>query len=211
MKKLLFVLLVVSILMFSIGCSNEEQGKKLSSRPVQAKPVESSSEPASEAPVAPVVSAPVTTESTPVAPVETKSVVAAGQADCEVLSSTDIAAVFGGTWTKTADCPQRPAMPKGVNVCLCSFDGPKQVYVNVEAQLYGDANEASRVFDMYCKGATPTADGGDKSCRREKSSVNAPAFVYFLKGNEFVKISCLGGSCPLDAIAAVSKSFAEKI
>jgi hypothetical protein len=102
-------------------------------------------------------------------------------------------------------------MPKGVDVCICSYDGPKQIYVNVETQLYDDAAEALRVYNMYCKGAEEQNEVGDKSCRQTRSSTTTPNYVYFLKGNYFVKLSCLGGSCPLDAVADLAKKVAAEI
>jgi hypothetical protein len=38
-----------------------------------------------------------------------------------------------------------------------------------------------------------------------------PNFVYFLKGNYFVKVSCLGGSCPLDSVAELAGKVDAKI
>jgi hypothetical protein len=211
MRKVIAVFSVIMIVLLaaSFGCGGKEETKKtVTSRPVTVK---------SDAPVAsapePVSAAPEQEATTTIAEEETAEApsFSSGGSDCEVLGSDDISVVFAGTWEKTSDCPQKPAMPKGVSVCICSYDGPKQLYVNVETQKYTDAAEALRVYNMYCKGTKEENEVGEKSCRQLKSSANAPSFVYFLKGSEFVKVSCLGGTCPLDGIASIAKAVEAKI
>ena len=206
MRKLvcLFMILVLVLLVFAIGCSKDENGKKtVSSRPVNA--VEKGAQDS-----APVEQDMVSDE--PAAPVEERrSTPSAGQTDCEQLSNTDISEVLGGTWAKTSDCPQRPMMPKGVDVCRCDYDGPKQIYVNVETQLYDDANEAERVYNMYCQGTAEESEVGTYSCRVARSDPLRPNFVYFLDGNHFVKVSCLGGTCPMDAVVELAKKVDAQI
>ena len=102
-------------------------------------------------------------------------------------------------------------MPTGVNVCTCSYDGPKQLYVNVETQLYDDPKEAERVYNMYCSGTAEESEVGTYSCRMLRTSSVGPNFVYFLRGNYFVKVSCLGGTCPMDAVAELAKKVNSKI
>lgn len=199
----LFIIAILVLLALSIGCSKQDDSKKtVASRPVTAEPKGTEAATVTEedtaAEAAPVTTAPAKKVTTP-----------AGTANCEQLSTDDIAAVLGGTWAKTSDCPQRPAMPKGVDVCRCDYDGPKQIYVNVEAQLYSDTSEALRVFNMYCK--SDEAELGDKSCRQLRSDSLRPNYVYFLKGNYFMKVSCLGGSCPLDAVAELAKKVEANI
>ncbi len=205
MRKLLFALFIVSILLFSVGCSKEDSTKKLSSRPVQAKPI--GEQETVSAPAQPSAEAPVEVAATP----EVRAQAPAGRADCEMLLTVDMTEILGGVWAKTNDCPQRPAMPKGVDVCQCSYDGPKQVYVNVETQLYTAKTEANRVYDMYCKGATEDTTLGEKSCKRAKTSALTPNYIYFLKGNYFVKLSCLGGSCPEEGMTALAQKVAVSI
>jgi hypothetical protein len=203
MRKLtlFFMLFMMVILVFAAGCGKEESGKKLTSRPVAAQPVGAE----------PSAPAEVPSETPSETPVETKTIVPAGSADCEQLSSVELGEVVGGVWAKTPDCPQRPMMPKGVSVCRCDYDGPKQLYYNVEAQLYGDIAEANRVYDMYCKGAAVANVTVDKSCSALRTSDLRPNFVYFLKGNYFIKVSCLGGKCPIPAVEAVAQKVADKI
>ena len=208
MRKLvcLFMILVLVLLVFAIGCSKEENGKKtVSSRPVNAVEKGSTQQ---TAPVDNEVELEVDTE--PVVE-EQRSTPSAGQTDCEQLSNTDIGEVLGGTWSKTSDCPQRPMMPKGVDVCRCDYDGPKQIYVNVETQLYDDANEAERVYNMYCQGTAEESEVGTYSCRVARSDPLRPNFVYFLDGNQFVKVSCLGGTCPMDAVVELAKKVDAEI
>jgi hypothetical protein len=207
-----FLLLIVSLFVLA-GCG-DDSGRKLVSKPVVATPVQTAqqsavptvpaSEPAADSAAADTGSASV--------PVEEEIVVAsapAGKASCNQLTTTDLTAFSGGTWTPTSDCPKYPMMPKGVSVCQCSFDGPKQLYVNLETQLYDSGAEALRVFNMYCS----ATDGkvGDKSCTLKATSANTPNFVYFLKGNYFVKVSCLGGSCPLESIGTLATKVDAKI
>jgi hypothetical protein len=207
MRKLfavLGVLMVIALLLLA-GCGKSSDKKVVTSRPVQAKQL------GGEAPVETAPQEPSAPSEGPSAPVEeTHSVVPAGSADCEQLSSVEIGEVMGGTWSKTTDCPIRPAMPKGVSVCRCDYDGPKQVYVNVETQLYSDTAEALRVYDMYCKGAT-AATVGEKGCSMLKTSDTRPNYVYFLKGSYFVKVSCLGGTCPIAIVTELAKKVEEKI
>jgi len=207
MRKL-FLYIAVFLLAFMIlasGCSKETTGKKVVSKPVTAKPVGEVPTPTTEEPAA-------TTEPIETPVVEEKPVVTpAGVANCEELTGTDLTNVFGGTWAKVSDCPQRPAMPKGVNVCQCAYEGPKHSYVNVETQLYGVAADALRVYNMYCKGAVEQNEVGEKSCRFNRTSTLTPSFVYFLQGQYFAKISCLGGKCPLDAIAYLAQNVSSKI
>jgi hypothetical protein len=210
MRKLvlLFMLFVAVVLVFAAGCGKEESGKKITSRPVAAKPVGAEPSAPAESPA----DVPETTSEAPSeAPVEARSVVPAGSADCEQLSSAELGEVAGGTWTKTTDCPQRPTMPKGVSVCRCDYDSPKQLYFNVETQLYGDTAEANRVFDMYCKGVAAANVTADKSCSVLRTNDLRPNYVYFLKGNYFVKVSCLGGTCPIAMVEAVADKVAGKI
>jgi hypothetical protein len=206
MRKV-FVFIAVFLLAFLIlasGCSKAATTKKVVSKPVTAKPV-------GEVPTPTTAEEPAATTE-PALVVEEKPVVTpAGVANCEQLSGTDLTNVFGGTWTKASDCPQRPAMPKGVNVCLCAYEGPKHTYVNVETQLYDADTEALRVYNMYCKGAVEQNEVGDKSCRFNRTSTMTPSFVYFLQGKYFAKISCLGGKCPLDAIAFLAQNVSSKI
>ncbi|MBU2562003.1 MAG: hypothetical protein KKD17_06940 [Nanoarchaeota archaeon] len=202
MRKLfaLFGVLVIVLLVFSVGCSKEDKGKEVTSRPVTAQPVGEPAE--AEAPAA---------EAPAEAPAAPRTIPAAGQADCEQLSTDDVAAVFGGAWSKTTDCPQRPQMPKGVDVCRCDYDGPKQIYVNVETQLYTDSAEAERVYSMYCAAGAESAGVGTKSCTATRMSSTRPNYVYFLKGDYFVKVSCLGGTCPLGMIVDLAKKIDSSI
>jgi hypothetical protein len=206
MRKLiaLFIVAILVLLIFAAGCAKEDTGKKLVSRPVQAKPI--------GAPSAPPVDEPEAETDVYVEPeVEEEVVPQAGLAFCEQLSGADIAEVFGGTWSKTADCPQRPQMPAGVDVCRCDYDGPKQIYVSVEAQLYDSADEAERVYNMYCQGTAEESEVGTYSCREERTDPLRPNYVHFLKGNNFVKVSCLGGSCPLNSVAELAKKVDAEI
>jgi hypothetical protein len=216
MKKLatVFVILLMVSLALSIGCSEQNSTRKLvSSRPVAARqisgsavaqqPSDSASEPDEKSTKAEEKSSAIKTVQ------KTRSQPPAGSADCEQLSAAAIGEILGGVWQETADCPQRPVMPRGVNVCQCSYDGPKQIYVNVETQLYEDAAEADRVFNMYC--SEDEAEIGDKSCRELKSSATRPNFFYFLKGKYFVKVSCLGGSCPIEKVAELAKKVESQI
>lgn len=216
MKKLVSVVIILLIVSFafSIGCVEKDNSRKLvSSRPVTARPisgnavVQQPAEPASELDEESTEDSSAAETTTRVG--RTRSTPPAGSADCEQLSAAVIGEILGGVWQETSDCPQRPVMPAGVDVCQCSYDGPKQVYVNVETQLYKDSAEADRVFNMYCD--EDTAEVGDKSCRELKSSATRPNFVYFLKGNYFVKVSCLGGSCPIDAVAELAKNIDSQI
>ena len=208
MRKIIavFIVLLMVLLVVSVGCAKQEVGKKtVSSRPVSAKekgaPAEVETEPSD-----------LEYEETYEEPEEeTRSVVSAGQADCEQLSSTDVGDVFGGTWSKTDDCPIRPAMPAGVDVCRCDYDGPRQVYVNIETQLYDDADEAEQVYNMYCQGTAEESEVGTYSCRMPKTDNLRPNYVYFLKDNYFVKVSCLGGSCPMDGVVELAKKVDAKI
>ena len=206
MRKLtfLFMILMLVLVVFAAGCACEKEGdgRKLSSRPVTA---EQRGEQSAEEEVEEAVEPEEVEEEEP----EPEPV--AGQAFCEQLSSSEIGGILGGSWSKLDDCPQRPAMPAGVDVCICSYDGPKQLYVNVETQLYDDEAEAERVFNMYCDDTAAEPEAGDKSCRREKTSTTTPNYVYFLKGNYFVKVSCLGGTCPLDAVAELAKQVDAEI
>ncbi len=214
----LFIITILVLLAFSMGCSKEEDGKKIvSSRPVNA---EARGTTANTATVSDSdtttddtttdTSAEAKTTSTATTTTKTTSS-SGGTVDCEQLTTTDIAGVLGGTWAKISDCPQRPMMPKGVDVCRCDYDGPKQIYVNVETQLYDDSNEAERVYNMYCKGTAEESEVGTYSCRVARTDSLRPNFVYFLDGNYFVKVSCLGGSCPLDAVATLAKKVDAKI
>jgi hypothetical protein len=209
MRKLfaLFGVLMIIALLVLAGCDKSSEKKVVSSRPVQAQQVGGEA-PVATAPSAPEPSAPSEEPSAPVD--EAKSVVPAGAADCEQLNSVEIGELMGGTWSKTTDCPQRPMMPKGVSVCRCDYDGPKQVYVNVETQLYSENSEALKVYDMYCKGAD-AAVVGEKGCSMLKTSDTRPNYVYFLKGNYFVKVSCLGGACPIASVTELAKKVDEKI
>ncbi|MBW2972753.1 hypothetical protein KY359_07000 [Candidatus Woesearchaeota archaeon] len=202
MRKILalFIVLVAVLLVFSIGCSKDDSRKTVSSRPVAAQPVGEPSAPA-EAPETLVEPMPAEEEPVP----------QEGLAFCEQLSGTDVAAVMGGTWSKVGDCPRRDPMPAGVSVCRCDYDGPKQMYVNVETHLYDDTNEAERVYNMYCKGTAEESEVGTYSCRVPRSNELRPNYVYFLKGNYFVKVSCLGGSCPLDAVAELAKKVDAEV
>jgi hypothetical protein len=197
----LFIVLLLVLLVFAVGCAKDESSRKLASRPVKAQPTgepaEAESEPEEVAAEEPAVE-------------ETRSVVQAGQADCEQLSSSEISSVLGGDWSKTGDCPQRPAMPKGVDVCQCSYDGPKQIYVNVETQLYDDSAEAERVYKMYCEGAE-AAGVNENSCVSLRTTSTRPNYVYFLKDIYFVKVSCLGGSCPVAAVEELAKQVEAEI
>lgn len=205
MRKLtvLFMVLMLVLVVFAAGCAceKEDDGKKLSSKPISA---EQRGEQPSEEHVEEVTEPEEVEEEPEPEPVE-------GQAFCEQLSGSEIGNILGGTWSKLDDCPQKPAMPKGVDVCICSYDGPKQVYVNVETQLYDDPNEAERVFNMYCDNTAEEPEAGTNSCRRERSSTTTPNYVYFLKGNYFVKVSCLGGTCPLSAVAELAKQVDAEI
>jgi hypothetical protein len=210
MRKILVVLsvLLMVMLVLAVGCS-KESSKKVVSKPVAAKPV---GEPQAAAPTTEPAAQPEETPAiTEETSTETEVVTPAGTANCESLLGTDINALFGGTWSKAKDCPQRPAMPKGVNVCLCAYEGPRHMYVNVETQLYGAASDALRVYNMYCKGATEQNEVGEKSCRFNRTSTLTPNFVYFLKGKYFAKISCLGSTCPLDGVAMLAQKVGEKI
>ncbi|MFH1063780.1 MAG: hypothetical protein V1729_01730 [Candidatus Woesearchaeota archaeon] len=203
MRKIsaLFIITMLVVLLFAVGCAKEEKPTRtLVSRSTDAKP-------AAEEPMATVAE---TEKPAVVKTAPSKSSLASGaRADCEQLSNSEISGVFAGSWTKSSDCPKRPAMPSGVDVCMCTYEGPGQLYVNVETQLYADEAEAIRVFKMYC--ADEENEVGDMSCRRVRSSSLTPNFVYFLSGNTFVKVSCLGGSCPLDAVAELAKQVEAEI
>jgi len=203
---LLSVLMIISLLVLA-GCGKSSDKKVVTSRPVQAKQV-GGDVPVTTAPAETLSESAVAEPSAPVE--ETRSVVPAGSADCEQISSVELGELMGGTWSKVTDCPQRPAMPPGVSVCRCDYDGPKQVYVNVETQLYSEVSEASKVYDMYCEGAT-AATVGEKGCSMLKTSDTRPNYVYFLKGNYFVKVSCLGGSCPIAAVTEIAKKVESKV
>ncbi len=198
----LFMVLVIALMAFSFGCSKEDGGKKMvSSRPVTA--VEQGAQSA-EQDVVETQEPEVVEDDPEPAPVS-------GQAFCEQLSGSDISGVLGGDWSKVDDCPQRPQMPAGVDVCRCDYDGPRQVYVNVETQLYDDPNEAERVYNMYCTGTAEESEVGTYSCRVPRSDELRPNYVYFLKGSHFVKVSCLGGSCPMDAIVELARKVEAEI
>ena len=207
MRKLLCVLiLILAVLLVLGGCSKEEPTKKVVAKPVTktAAGTPETSAPAKE---------PIGEEEETVIEQanEAASTPQAGIAYCEQLSSEDVAGIIGGSWAKTTDCPKHPMMPHGVTVCMCSYDGPKQIYVNVETQLYDEASDALRVYNMYCKGAVEQNEVGDKSCRFNRTSTLTPNFVYFMKGSYFVKVSCLGGSCPLNSVAQLAQGVAAKI
>jgi hypothetical protein len=204
MKKLtiLFMVLMLVLVVFATGCAceKEDNGKKLSSRPVTAD--QRGEQPAEE---------PEETTEPEEVEEEPQPEPVAGEAFCEQLSNSEIGNILGGTWSKLGDCPQRPAMPAGVDVCICSYDGPRQLYVNVETQLYDDADEAERVYNMYCESTAEESEVGTYSCRRERSSTTTPNYVYFLKGNYFVKVSCLGGTCSLNSVAELAKQVDAEI
>ena len=204
MRKLLVFVSVIFV-MFSLllaGCSKGSD-KELVSRPVVAKDISDGSSPAD----ADIEMGTDIVEPAPVVTAPSANVY--GSAKCNQLSASDLSGLMGGAWQETDDCPSYHMMPKGVSVCQCSFDGPKYLYVNLETQLYDDSADALRVFRMYCD--TDEAEVGDKSCREKATISSRPNFVYFLKGNYFVKVSCLGGTCPLDAVAAVAKIVDAKI
>jgi len=199
MKKVVFAILIIVLLAFSFGCAKQQDGKKLvSSRPVNAVEKGAPSAPADYEPEEEMEYDEVPAE-------EPEPVPTSGQAFCEQLSESEVGSVMGGTWAKVDDCPQRPAMPSGVTVCRCDYDGPRQVYVNVETQLYDDLDEAEKVYNMYCQGTSEESEVGTYSCRVAKSDPLRPNYVYFLRDNYFVKVSCLGGSCPMDAVAELAK------
>jgi len=182
------LLTVLLLLLVIIGCAQEE--RKIVSRPMKALPNTVGDNIDSEMTTEPVVD-------NPVDPGEL--------ADCQQLSTSDISDIFGGSWVITDDCPQRPAMPAGVDVCQCSYDGPKQLYVNVETQIYDAHEEAVRVFNMYCE------ESADKSCFRLSDSSVGLSYTYFLKDNYFVKLSCLGGSCGEDKLGELADTIMPKI
>lgn len=206
------ILLLVLSLFLLAGCGDSK--RKLVSRPVVAQPINQPSVPSGVQTVSgnEPASEPTTVASTPAADSAEEIYVppaAAGKASCNQLTTTDLTSFAGGTWSATSDCPKYPMMPKGVSVCQCSFDGPKQLYVNLETQLYDSATEALRVYNMYCSATDSKV--GDKSCTLKAASSTSPNFVYFLKGNYFVKVSCLGGSCPLEAIGMLATKVDSKI
>ncbi|MFC1741291.1 hypothetical protein ACFL3V_02025 [Nanoarchaeota archaeon] len=213
MRKLtaLFIISILVLLVFATGCADkdEENGRKLvSSRPVTTE--ESSS--AEQTTVVEEESGSTEAETKPAeTPTKPASKPKAGQAYCEQLTLSDLGSVFGGTWKKTSDCPQRPAMPKGVDVCRCDYDGPKNIYLNVETQLYDDADEAERVYNMYCKGTAEESEVGTYSCRVARTNELRPNFIYFLDGNYFVKVACLGGTCKMTDIVEMAKKVDAKI
>lgn len=195
----LFIILLLSAALIA-GCAKEDSGKKLASRPVTAKQ--------SGAPPVEVVSAPEVqeTESQPTIPAPKPSTASKpGAPGCQQVTVADLATIMGGTWAKTSDCPDYPALPGGVSVCQCSYDGPKQVYVNVEVQKYDSAAEADRVYNMYCSEDSETAGVGSKSCIREKSISTGPAYVFVAAPSHFIKVSCLGGSCPFGQMSELAK------
>lgn len=208
-SAVLSIILLLVLAIFIAGCAGEEKGGKklVSSRPIQA---EQRGGPSAGTPVA--VEQPVVTEGSVTQEAEESTPVpVAGKAFCEQLSTSEIGSVFTGTWSKISGCPVHPAMPKGVDVCQCSYDGPGQLYVDVETQLYTKTEEAERVYNMYCSGTAEENEVGDASCRVQKLTSTRPNFVYFLKGNYFVKVSCLGGPCPLDAVAELAKQVDAEI
>ncbi len=216
MRKLgaLFIISMLVLLLFAIGCAEEveQPTRKLVSRPADATPMvtDSTTRPATTAAADEPMATVEENENPVVTQTPSVSALASGErVECEQLSTTELGNVFTGSWTKTSDCPKRPAMPSGVDVCMCTYDGPGHIYVNVETQLYDDEAEAIRVFKMYC--ADEMDEVGDMSCRRVRSSSLTPNYVYFLSGNTFAKISCLGASCPLDAIAELAKQVEAEI
>lgn len=214
----IMILVLISALL--IGCSSEPE-RKLVSRPVQAKNLDSGSSHASASSSASqrnddsASASSSEIEEPDVTPVEEPVVndrpSTSGSAQCEQLSLSDLTNTFGGTWSKTSDCPQRPAMPSGVSVCQCSYQGPKTQYVNVEVQKYDSSSEAMRVYNMYCSSESETAGVGSNSCILERTSSMSPNFVFFNKGNYFVKVSCLGGTCPFSGISSAATTINSQI
>ena len=206
MRKMsvLFMMVLLVLAVFAAGCACEkEPDRKLASRPVRAEAL-------GDEPTVDIDDEEPEAEPEP-EPEEDGPEPVAGEAFCEQLSVSEIGNVLGGTWSKTSDCPKHPAMPVGVDVCQCSYDGPRQLYVDIETQLYDDANEAERVYNMYCKGTAEESEVGTYSCRVERTTSTRPNYVYFLKENYFVKVACLGGSCPLDAVAELAKQVDAEI
>lgn len=206
-SAVLCVVLLLAVSVLAFGCAEEEPSRKLVSRPSQTSATPLGGSPAD----GPSGGQDVEETPEPVDEPVYEPEPVAGEAFCEQLSVSEIGNVFAGSWSKTGDCPVRPAMPAGVDVCQCSYDGPGQLYVNVETQLYSDAEEAERVYNMYCSGTEEEDEVGDASCRAFRSTSTRPNFVYFLQGNHFVKVSCLGGPCPLDAVAELAKQVGAEI
>ncbi len=206
MKKPIVIMLTIILIILvaaSIGCSKQEPKKKLvSSKPVKDDSVEITK--GTEGTTMPEAKyeEPKTEETTPgstgttVTAPETK-----GTARCDQLTGADFTETIGGTWTKEPDCPQHPAMPKGVTVCRCSYSGPR-MFVDVETQTYDENSEAERVYNMYCEGNS-AASVGDKGCTYQSPS--GPKNVYFKDGNYFVKVSCVGDKCSFDPLTEAAK------
>jgi hypothetical protein len=211
MRKFVIVCILLLVLSLSIiaGCGGSDRklvSKPVVARPVQTEPVDSGVQTVASEPAAAEPEVVTAVEETPAVDVPSAP---AGKASCNQLTADDLVSFYTGTWAKTSDCPKYPMMPKGVSVCQCSFDGPKQLYVNLETQLYDSATECQRVFKMYCS----ANDGlvGDQSCTQKAANPLSPNFVFFMKGNYFVKVSCLGGTCPLEAVGALATKVDAKI
>ncbi|MBW2967798.1 hypothetical protein KY362_04895 [Candidatus Woesearchaeota archaeon] len=210
MRKLILKSVVVFIVLLLAaaliaGCAKEESGKKLASRPVPARQTGVQAPPQTEVVYESSEAAASAEEvESPAAPSRPAYTPKAGEAECEQLSLTDLATVMGGSWAKTAECPEHHAMPGGVTVCLCAYDGPKNVYVNVEVQKYDSDAEAQKVFSMYCDESSESAGVGTDSCVREKMSTTSPNYVYVYTPGYFLKVSCLGGSCPFSQLSELA-------
>lgn len=211
MRKLsiLIIILFAVLLIALAGCAEKTPERKLTSKPVVARQVTQTTQPAPTQDQGTNMVVETTPEPVQTTTTTTTTSSSSGKASCQQLSSSDLQNAIGGSWTQTSDCPKYPALPGGVSVCQCSYDGPGNLYFNVETQLYEDEAEAIRVFKMYCD--DETNELGDMSCRRVRSSSVAPNFVYFLKDTYFVKLSCLGGDCSLDSIAEAGKVVEAEI
>ncbi len=207
-KAVILIILILAIGIVAAGCSKDD-GTVRSKPVVKAK--KESPEPATQGVPLPEA---VYEEPAPSEPVqnyeepEPVEEVYTSNGQCDMLSVAEVGAALGGSFIRESDCPNFPTMPKGVKVCMCSYNY-RSVYANVETQKYDDPTEAARVYNMYCD----TDDGsvGDKSCTETRSQETRPNFVYFLKGDSFVKVSCLGGSCPLSAVGELAKKIEAKI
>jgi hypothetical protein len=210
MKKILSILLLSLFVLFIIGCGSSSD-RKLVSKPVQTNHVGQSADVQSSdenVKSSDESSSPDTSDSEASTGVAEEPVARPSDSSlafCEQVSQTKLGELMGGEWIKLSDCPQRPQMPAGVTICTCAYDGPKQAYVNVEVQKYADANEALRVFNMYCNNQSNAAGVGTFSCTDERSTPTGPNYVFFNQASSFVKVSCLGATCPFSRITEVAK------
>lgn len=130
-------------------------------------------------------------------------------ARCNYVKDSYLTTVFGGKWETSTWCPRHPPMPKGVDVCQCSFDNSIDTYIDIETQLYLDKNETERVFNMYC--SEDDNNAGDASCKAKIQAAEGVKNTYFRKWNYFVKISCTGKECKQSDIDKIAWRIAERM